>query len=465
MPVVIAAAFLTFGVWIAFGPQPSFPFALMAAVSVLIIACPCALGLATPMSIMVGVARGARVGVLIRNAQALERLERVDTLVVDKPGTLTAGKPAVVAVLPAACQDVADLVRLAAGLEIRSAHPLALAVVAEARRRNLRIPEPASFDSTPGMGVEGVIEGRCVLVGQERFLQERGVAIGALTGQAQSLRADGATVVFVALDKLPAGVFGIADPVKESAGAALEDLRRQGLRIVMLTGDSRTSAEAVARQLGIDAVEAEVLPQDKAEMVSRLRAAGRVVAMIGDGVNDAPALARADVGVAMGAGADVAIESAGLTLLTGDLRGVVRARALSIATMRNVPQNPVLCLHLQYSRHPGRSWRALSIHRPPAFSDHCRGRDGPVISLCDRQRAQAVPGQAWLMSAVPAGSGSMPQSVAVPGRVCWRSVYRLNCHGVAAPKMLAPAAQCAARRASGRVQCWVQQAAPVADMA
>jgi Cu+-exporting ATPase len=339
VPAVIAVAVLAFAAWMTVGPEPRFAYALVAAVSVLIIACPCALGLATPISIMVGVGRGAQAGVLIKDAEALERFEKVDTLVVDKTGTLTEGRPAVVAIKPAAGVEESELLRLAASLERASEHPLAEAIVRAAAERGLVLSEPADFDSPVGRGVAGTVDGRAVLIGNGRFLAERGVPTAGLDSEAEVLRQDGATAIFVALDGKAAGVFGVADPIKPSTAGAVAALKAAGVRIVMLTGDNRTTAEAVAQRLGIEEVEAEVLPSDKAAVVERLRREGRVVAMAGDGVNDAPALAAADVGVAMGAGADVAIESAGVTLLGGDLEGIVRARRLSRAVMRNIRQN------------------------------------------------------------------------------------------------------------------------------
>ncbi|MFN3585435.1 copper-transporting P-type ATPase [Phenylobacterium sp.] len=339
VPAVIAAALLAFAAWAAFGPEPRFAFALVAAVSVLIIACPCALGLATPLSIMVGVGRGAHAGVLIKNAEALERFETIDTLVIDKTGTLTEGRPEVTAITAAAEFDEDELLRLAASLERGSEHPLAEAVVRAATARGLKLSEPSGFDSPVGKGVLGVVEGRALVVGSGRFLAEQGVATAALDAEAEALRAGGATAIFMAVDGRAAAVIAIADPVKATTPEAVRALKAEGIRLVMLTGDNRTTALAVARKLGIDEVEAEVLPQDKAAVVERLRAEGRKVAMAGDGVNDAPALAAAEVGVAMGAGADVAIESAGVTLLKGDLQGLVKARRLSKAVMANIRQN------------------------------------------------------------------------------------------------------------------------------
>jgi Cu+-exporting ATPase len=339
VPLVIATAAMAFAIWSTFGPEPRFTFGLVAAVSVLIIACPCALGLATPMSIMVGVGRGAQSGVLIKNAEALERFEKVDTLVVDKTGTLTEGKPAVTAVRPAPGFDADTLLRLAASLERSSEHPLAAAVVAAAKEKGLTLTDATDFDAPAGKGVVGKAENRAIAIGSGRFLNESGIDSSALSAEADELRREGATVVFVAVDKKLAGALGIADPVKATTPEAVRDLVAQGIRVVMLTGDNRTTAEAVAARLGIKDVEAEVLPDHKADAVTRLKGEGHVVAMAGDGVNDAPALAAADVGVAMGTGTDVAIESAGVTLLKGDLRGLVRARRLSKATMGNIRQN------------------------------------------------------------------------------------------------------------------------------
>jgi Cu+-exporting ATPase len=339
VPLVILIAVLAFVAWSIWGPDPKLAFGLVAAVTVLIIACPCALGLATPMSIMVGVGRGARAGVLIKNAEALERMEKVDTLVVDKTGTLTEGKPSVTAVRTTTGISEDELVRLAGSLERASEHPLGVAIVEEAQRRALTLVEPSDFDSPSGKGVSGSVEGRAVLIGNAAFLAEGGVEVGSMGDEANRLRADGATAIFVAIDGKTAGILAISDPVKSTTPEAIAALHREGLRIVMLTGDNRVTAEAVARRLGIDEVEADVLPDKKSDIVQRLRKDGRVVAMAGDGVNDAPALAAADVGIAMGTGTDVAIESAGITLLGGDLNGILRARRLSGATMRNIRQN------------------------------------------------------------------------------------------------------------------------------
>ena len=341
VPTVIAIALLAAVVWGLVGPEPRLSYALVAAVSVLIIACPCALGLATPISIMVGVGRGAHAGVLIKNAEALERFEKVDTLVLDKTGTLTEGRPSVTAILPALGFVEADILRLSASLERGSEHPLADAIVRAAKDRDIPLTEAVDFDSPVGRGVRGTIEGRQVALGNTRFLGELSIDVSALEPKAEALRHDGATAIFVAIDGKAAGVIGIADPIKATTPAAILALKAAGLRLVMMTGDNRTTAEAVARRLGIDEVQAEVLPQDKASVVQQLRSQGRIVAMAGDGVNDAPALAAADVGVAMGAGSDVAIESAGVTLLGGDLQGIVRARRLSRAVMGNIRQNLV----------------------------------------------------------------------------------------------------------------------------
>jgi Cu+-exporting ATPase len=339
VPAVIAVAILAFITWMVFGPEPRLSYALVAAVSVLIIACPCALGLATPMSIMVGVGRGAQAGILIKNAEALELMKSVDTLVVDKTGTLTEGKPKVVAIVTAPGYVENEVLRYAASVERASEHPLAAAIVAAASERKLDIARVLGFDSPAGKGAVGMVERRRVVLGNAPFLAELGITTTALEGEAERLRREGATIIFVAFDGKCAGVIAIADPIKETTLAALAGLRQEGVRVVMLTGDNRTTALAVARHLHIDDVEAEVLPDRKAEVVERLRREGSLVAMAGDGVNDAPALAAADVGIAMGTGTDVAIESAHVTLLKGDLMGIARARKLSAATMRNIRQN------------------------------------------------------------------------------------------------------------------------------
>jgi len=339
VPAVIVVAALAFAGWALFGPDPRFAFGLVAAVSVLIIACPCALGLATPLSIMVGVGRGAQAGVLIKNAEALERFERIDTLVVDKTGTLTEGRPAVTSIRSIEGFAEDEVLRLAASLERGSEHPLADAIVRAAAERKLTLAEPTDFDSPVGKGVLGVVEGRRLALGSGKFMAEQAIEAQALDDEAESLRADGATAIFMGVDGRLAAVFAIADPIKATTAAAVSALKAEGVRLVMMTGDNRTTAEAVARKLGIDEVAAEVLPQDKASVVQKFRSEGRKVAMAGDGVNDAPALAAAEVGVAMGAGADVAIESAGVTLLKGDLQGLVKARRLSRSVMRNIREN------------------------------------------------------------------------------------------------------------------------------
>ena len=339
VPAVIAIALLAFAAWSVWGPDPKLTYGLIAAVSVLIIACPCALGLATPMSIMVGVGRGAEQGVLIKNAEALERMEKVDTLVVDKTGTLTEGKPRVVGIRVVGTIAEHELLRLAASLERSSEHPLADAIVREAQSRSLALSEAKDFDSPLGKGALGVVDGRRVAIGNRRLMDEQGIATRDLVNEAEKLRGEGATAIFVAVDGVASGIIAIADPIKESTPAAIKALQRAGVHVVMLTGDNATTARAVAEKLGITDVEAEVLPEDKSRIVEKLRAQGRIVAMAGDGVNDAPALAAADVGIAMGTGTDVAMESAGVTLLKGDLMGIVRARHLSSATMANIRQN------------------------------------------------------------------------------------------------------------------------------
>ncbi len=339
VPAVIVVAILAFITWSIWGPEPRFSFGLIAAVSVLIIACPCALGLATPMSIMVGVGRGAQAGVLIKNAEALEHMEKVDTIIVDKTGTLTEGRPAVTAIVPAPGFTEDEALRLAASVERASEHPLALAIVRAAEERGIVTAPVADFDSPTGKGAYGTVEGKRIPLGNAKFLAEQGVDVAPLADEADRLREDGATAIFMGVDNRIAAIFAIADPVKPSTPEALAALKAQGIRVVMLTGDNWTTAKAVARRLGIDEVEAEVLPDQKSAVVQRHKAAGEVVAMAGDGVNDAPALAAADVGIAMGTGTDVAMESAGVTLLKGDLTGIVRARRLSEAVMRNIRQN------------------------------------------------------------------------------------------------------------------------------
>ncbi|MCA1492048.1 copper-translocating P-type ATPase [Ensifer sp. NBAIM29] len=339
VPAVILIAIIAFAAWMTVGPEPRFTHGLVAAVAVLIIACPCALGLATPMSIMVGVGKGASLGVLIKNAEALERFEKVDTLVVDKTGTLTEGKPKVTSIVAVDGVSENELLRLAGTLERSSEHPLAAAIVEAAGERRVALATAENFDSPVGKGVTGTVEGRSLIIGSHRIMSEEKVDISVLSRKAEELRSEGATVIFAAIDGRLAGLFAIADPIKATTPAAVDALLKDGVRVVMLTGDNQTTANAVARKLGIKEVEAEVLPEHKSEIVARLRKDGRIVAMAGDGVNDAPALAAADVGIAMGTGTDVAIESAGVTLLKGDLQGIARARQLSHATMRNIRQN------------------------------------------------------------------------------------------------------------------------------
>jgi len=339
VPAVLAIAAIAFACWGIWGPEPRLAHGLVAAVAVLIIACPCALGLATPMSIMVGIGRGAGLGVLVRNAEALERMEKVDTLVVDKTGTLTEGRPAVTAIVVEQGFDEDELLRLAAGVERASEHPLAQAIVSAAEARSIPVPPVVDFDSPTGKGARGVVDGRRILLGNAALLHENGVDAAALTDRADQLRGDGATAIFIAVDGRAGGILAIADPIKPTTADAIAGLRVEGIRVVMLTGDNRVTAQAVARSLGIEEVEADVLPEGKSAVVERLRREGRVVAMAGDGVNDAPALAAADVGIAMGGGTDIAIESAGVTLLRGDLLAILRARRLSQATMANIRQN------------------------------------------------------------------------------------------------------------------------------
>jgi P-type Cu+ transporter len=342
VPAVIFAAAAAFIAWMIWGPPPAFAYALVAAVSVLIIACPCALGLATPMSIMVGIGKGATAGVLIKNAEALERLEAIDTLVVDKTGTLTEGKPRLIAVVPAEGFDEATMLALSASLERASEHPLAAAVVAAAQERGLVLQDVANFKSLTGKGVTGTIGGRPAAIGNAALLGDLAIETATLDARAEELRLDGATVMFVAIDNAFAGIIAVADPIKQTTPAALAALRAEGIRIVMLTGDNRTTAQTVAAKLGITDIEAEIPPERKHATVQRLRGEGRKVAMAGDGINDAPALAAADVGIAMGTGTEVAMQSAGVTLVRGDLGGIVRARKLSRATMRNIRQNLAL---------------------------------------------------------------------------------------------------------------------------
>ncbi len=339
VPAVIGAAILAFAAWSVWGPEPRFAYGLVAAVAVLIIACPCALGLATPMSIMVGVGRGAQAGVLIRDAEALERMEKVDTIVIDKTGTLTEGKPSVIAIVAIDGQDENELLLLTASVEQASEHPLAAAIVKAAKERKLELAKVMGFDSPSGKGAIGMVERKRMAIGNAKFMTELNIKIDSLAAKSDALRGEGATTVFVAINGKLAGTIGIADAVKATTPQALTALREAGIRIVMLTGDNRITAEAIAKRLGITEVEADVLPDKKADVVTKLKAQGRVVAMAGDGVNDAPALAAADVGIAMGTGTDVAMESAGVTLLRGDLMGIVQARSLSKAVMGNIRQN------------------------------------------------------------------------------------------------------------------------------
>jgi len=338
-PAVVGAAVLTFVTWSLVGPEPRMAYALVNAVAVLIIACPCALGLATPMSIMVATGRGASAGVLVKNAEALEVMEKVDTLVVDKTGTLTEGKPRLLSIEALAGHEETEVLRLAASLEQGSEHPLAGAIVAAAQQKSLRLTAVEEFQSVTGKGVVGHVERRSVALGNQKLFEEVGTDPGPLAERAEVLRREGQTVMFVGIDGQPAGLLGVADPIKESTPEAITMLQRDHVRIVMVTGDNRTTAEAVARRLGLDGVEAEVLPAEKVAVIKRLQAEGRIVAMAGDGINDAPALAQAQVGIAMGTGTDVAMESADVTLVKGDLRGIVRARRLSRATMRNIREN------------------------------------------------------------------------------------------------------------------------------
>jgi P-type Cu+ transporter len=339
VPAVILIAVITFTVWAIWGPEPRLAHALVNAVAVLIIACPCALGLATPMSIMVGTGRGAQAGVLIRNAEVLETLEKVDTLVIDKTGTLTEGKPKLITLESAEGREDLEMLRLLASLEQASEHPLAGAIVAGAKERGLQLAKTDNFRSVTGKGVTGTVEGRTVAVGSAKLLEELSVDPQTLVRRAEELRQQGQTVVLVAVEGRPAGLVGVADPIKSSTPEAIQLLHAEGIRLVMLTGDNPTTAQAVASKLGLDDIQADVLPDQKAAVVKRLQSEGHVVAMAGDGVNDAPALAQAQVGIAMGTGTDVAMESAGVTLVQGDLRGIARARRLSQGTMRNIRQN------------------------------------------------------------------------------------------------------------------------------
>src|SRR6202522_1782804 len=385
VPAVLAVAVLAFVAWAVWGPAPAFSYALIAAVSVVIIACPCALGLATPMSIGVGVGKGAGAGVLIKSAEALERMEKVNTLVVDKTGTLTEGKPRVTAIVAAAGLVEAEILPLAASLEKSSEHPLAAAIVMAANDRGVATKEPTDFASVTGKGVTGKIDGKSLALGNAKLMAHLAIAFGDLDRGADELRGDGATALFLAIDHKPGGVIAVADPIKATAQAALETLRNNGLRIVMLTGDNKMTAEAVARKLGIKEIEADVLPQDKNRIVKKLTAEGRIVAMAGDGVNDAPALAEASVGIAMGTGTEVAIQSAGITLVKGDLAGIARAIVLSRATMNNIRQNLVFAFAYNGIGIPiaaGVLYPTFGI----LLSDHRRARNGAQLCFRDRER-------------------------------------------------------------------------------
>ncbi|HPN04208.1 MAG TPA: heavy metal translocating P-type ATPase [Hyphomonadaceae bacterium] len=401
VPAVIGIAIAAFAGWWIFGPQPSFTYGLIAGVSVLIIACPCALGLATPMSIMAGIGRAAREGVLIRNAEALERFEKVDTLILDKTGTLTEGRPGVIAIYAAPGATDSDLLRFAASLEQRSEHPLAQAIVSAAKERSLTLVEPSEFDSPTGKGVIGVVDGRSVALGAERYLSEIGVATEALHEEAERFRKDGVTAIFVAIDNKLAGVFGIADRIKPTTPSSLASLRAQGIELVMLTGDNRTTAEAVGRTLGITHIEAEVLPEDKSRIVETLKRQGKVVAMAGDGVNDAPALAAADIGIAMGTGTDVAIESAAVTLLHGDLSGVVKGRAASRATMANIRQNLIFAF----------GYNILGI---PVAAGLLYPLTGQLLSPMIAAGAMALSSVSVIVNSLRLGGGSPASSITSP---------------------------------------------------
>jgi P-type Cu+ transporter len=394
VPTVVGVAILAFIVWALVGPPPAMAYAVIVAVSVLIIACPCALGLATPMSIMVGVGRGAEVGVLVKNAEVLERLAAVDTLVVDKTGTLTLGKPSLVGIETAeGGPDEADLLRLVASLERGSEHPLAAAIVEGAKERDIRLEEARDFDSLTGKGVRGEVDGKAVAVGNLALFEALGIDPGGLADAMAARQEKGQTVILAAIDGKAAGLLAVADPVKDGAKAALQALRDEGVEIVMLTGDNRRTAEAVAKELGIERVEAEVLPDQKSEVVKKLREEGRVVAMAGDGVNDAPALAAADVGIAMGSGSDVALESAGVTLVKGELSGILRARKLSRATLANIRQNLVFAFGYNSLGVPIAAGISIPGDRHPAQPDDRGPGHELVLGLGDRQRAQAAPAE------------------------------------------------------------------------
>ena len=390
VPAVVAVSLITFIAWLAFGPAPALPHALVNAVAVLIIACPCALGLATPMAIMVGTGRGARAGVLIKNAEALEAMERVDTVVVDKTGTLTEGRPTLESVDSLANHSEEDLVQWASSIEGLSEHPLGAAIVQAAESAQLRPHRVERFESRPGRGVLGDVDARYIAVGNTALMEELRVAISAdASARAEALRQEGMTVLYLAADRVLIGLFGVADPVKPTSAMALEDLSREGLHVIMLTGDSQTTAEAIARKLGIRDFEAEVLPERKSEVIQRLQQQGRIVAMAGDGVNDAPALAQAQVGIAMSTGTDIAMHSSGITLLRGDLRGILRARRLSQATMHNVRQNLFFAFIYNAARSSTRRRNPLSLYGLDAASGFCRCRHEPQLRLGDHQRVAA----------------------------------------------------------------------------
>ncbi len=391
VPVVIGVALATLAIWGIWGPEPRLAHAIVNAVAVLIIACPCALGLATPMSIMVGTGRGATLGVLIKNAEALETMEKVNTLVVDKTGTLTEGKPKLTSVIPLDGFEEGVVLWLGASLERASEHPLAAAIVNGAQEKGITLTAVNEFRSFTGKGVAGTVEGRAVALGNLKLFEELQIDAGELPARAETLRGDGQTVMLLAIDGKAAGLIGVADPVKASTPDAIRALHEEGVQVIMLTGDNRITAEAVAKKLGIDRIEAEVLPEQKASIVKQLQAQGRIVAMAGDGINDAPALAQAQVGIAMGTGTDVAMESAGITLVKGDLRGIVRAVRLSRATMKQHPAELVLRLHLQRARHPGCGGRAVPGFWFVAFADHRRRRDEFQLGVGDYECAAAEP--------------------------------------------------------------------------
>ena len=383
VPAVVLIAVITFIVWALFGPEPSLAYGLLNAVGVLIIACPCALGLATPMSIMVGVGRGATAGVLIKNAEALELLEKIDTLVVDKTGTLTEGKPHLAALVAVSGQNDTEILRLAASLERGSEHPLAAAIVGGAEQKRVKLAATRDFRSITGKGVVGLVDGKRVALGNRKLLEELKVEPGDFLNQSEDLRKDGQTVMYVVVDGAVAGLVGVADPVKQSTAEAIQMLHEDGIRIVMLTGDNRTTAEAVAKKLSIDEIQADVLPEQKGNVVKRLQAEGRMVAMAGDGVNDAPALALAHVGIAMGTGTDVAMESAGVTLVKGDLRGIAKARRLSRGTMRNIRQNLFFAFIYNAIGNSDRSRNALSHFRHAAKPGDRQPRHDLQLGLRD----------------------------------------------------------------------------------